>query len=361
MNINQISNRTIIRILGIITSFVGLLALAWLVRQQLVWIVSAAFLAIALNPAVNWLTGYMPRKRRSLAIASVFLSAIIVVTFLAITLVPPMFTQTQELIKNLPNFVADLRNNHNVVGEAIRHYNIIGQLQAQTSTTLKSLSSVSGSVIHLAGMVFGSVLATLTVLVLTFFMLLEGPGIVERLWAYHPSPSKARNQALVRKMYASVTGYVLGNVVTSVICGVTTWLFMVIIGIPYALPIALIVGLLDLVPMVGASLGAVLGVLVALSQSLTLGVGTLAYFLVYQQVENNILQPYVYGKTIQISPLAVFVSALFGVAIGGILGALVAVPVGASLAIVFREVMKSRQGKTPDTAPEAKTIRSKSA
>jgi predicted PurR-regulated permease PerM len=195
------------------------------------------------------------------------------------------------------------------------------------------------------GSVFGSFLAGLTILVLTYFMLIEGPDLIERAWAYHPNPSKERNQKLAVKMYGSVTGYVLGNVLTSVICFVATWLFLTIAGLPYALPIALLVGLLDLVPMVGASLGAILAILVALTQSFYLGLGTLVFFLVYQQVENNFLQPYVYGRTVQISPLAVFISALLGVALGGLLGALVAVPIGASIAIVLREVLPSRRVK----------------
>ncbi len=346
MEINRISNRTILRVLGIITGFVLSLEVAWLVRQQLVWILSAAFLAIALNPAVSWLSRFMPRKSRGLAIVTVFLATIGLISFLAIALLPPLFNQTQELVKSFPTIANNIRESHNLVGNTIRHYDVVGQLQAQAAGAAKSFGSVSGSVLGFVSAIFGSLLATLTIMVLTYFMLIEGPGVIERLWSYHPTPTKERNQKLVQKMYASVTGYVIGNVLTSVICGAVTWVFLALVGVPYALPVALIVALLDLVPMVGATLGATVGVVVALSQSVPLAVGTLAFFLVYQQIENNILQPYVYGKTIQISPLAVFISAMLGVAIGGLLGAVVAVPVGASLAIVGREVLAVRRKKS---------------
>jgi predicted PurR-regulated permease PerM len=187
------------------------------------------------------------------------------------------------------------------------------------------------------------VVATITIAFLTFFMLLEGPKWVERFYGLLPEESQPRWRNVGNQIYRTVGGYVTGNLVISVIAGGLTTLVLIIMGVPFAVALGLLVGILDLIPLAGATIAAIIIGAVAFIHSITAGIVVVVFFIVYQQIENHFLQPVVYGRTVQLSPLLVLISVLIGAEIAGILGALGAIPVAGALQVVVVDWLQYRR------------------
>ena len=333
----KIPSRTIVKILGITVGFLALLMLAYQARTELIWIGTAFFLAVALNPAVEGLSRFMPKRSRGLAITVVALVAIGLIGFLIVSFVPPLISQTESLGNNLPGYTDQLLNGHNVISDQIRHYNLVDRVRSSQDQLTHYLSSAGGSFFSFLKGVFTSLAAGTTIIVLAIFMMLEGPRWVAAFWAAVPPKRRAHAQDLGGHMYRAVSGYVNGNLLTSLIAAIATAVVLTIMGVPYAIPLGLLVAIADLIPLVGATIGAVIVIIVAFFTSIVAGIVVLAFFLIYQQVENHVLQPVIYGRTVEMSPLTVLIAIILGAALGGILGALVAIPVAASLQILIRD------------------------
>ena len=202
---------------------------------------------------------------------------------------------------------------------------------------------LSGTALALARGVVNAVLATVTIVFLTFFMLLEGPGWVDRFFTLLKPTSRRRWRSVGHDIYRTVGGYVTGNLLISLIAGTLTAVVLVIMGVPYAVALGLIVGILDLIPLAGATIAAIIVGAVAFLHSVPAGIVVVVFFIVYQQVENHILQPVVYGRTVQLSPLAVLISVLIGAELAGVLGALAAIPVAGALQVVFLDWLRQRR------------------
>jgi len=225
-------------------------------------------------------------------------------------------------------------------------------LQQSISTSQDQLanyvSSAGGSVLVIARSVFSSFAAAVTILGLMVFMLLEGPGWLEVFWRAVPPKQRAHNKTLANQMYEAVAGYVTGNLLTSLLAAVLVSIMLTIVRVPYAVPLGILVGIFDLLPLVGATLGAILVITVALFASFPAAVVMVIFFVVYQQLENHFLQPVIYGRTVQMSPLLVLVSVLLGAGVAGLIGALVAIPIGASVQILVKDRAEQRRQR-PDT------------
>ncbi len=344
-DVNAISNRTIFRVLAITTTFIGVIGVGYLVRRELIWFGVAFFLAIALNPGVERFSKYMPRKNRGLAAGLMFLIIIGLIAFMAITMIPPLVSQTQSLIKNIPAITNDITNGNNPFSNFLRQYDLIPQLRANQERITSAVSNVGGSALDFVRVILSSFIATLTVLVLTFFMLIEGPKWIAFVKRTASSPKLAHREKLAMQMYEAVTGYVNGNLLTSLIASIVTAIFLSSIGVPYSIPLGLLVGFFDLLPLVGATMGAAVVIIVSLFHSIPAAIIVAIFFLVYQQLENHILQPLIYAKTVEISPLTVLMAALVGSALGGIIGALVAIPFAASLLILVKDYLQNHRTK----------------
>jgi predicted PurR-regulated permease PerM len=332
-----IQSRTIIKVLGLSTLFLALLFLVYVARQELIWIGTAFFLAVALNPAVETLSKYMPWKSRGLAITVVILVALFLIGFLIYSFVPPLVNQTESLVNNLPGYTDQLINGHNIISDQVRHYHLVDKIRSSQDQITHYVSSAGGSFVGILKGLFSGLVAITTIIVLTIFMMLEGPTWVKSFWSVVPPSRRDHIRDLVSHMYRAVSGYVNGNLLTSLIAGVSTALILTILRVPYAIPLGVLVAVADLIPLVGATIGAVVVSIVAFFTSAVAGIIVVAFFLVYQQVENHVLQPIIYGKTVEMSPLTVVVAIILGAAIGGMLGALVAIPVAASLQILIRD------------------------
>src|SRR6185437_5766732 len=208
---------------------------------------------------------------------------------------------------------------------------------------------LSGTALSLAKGVISIVVGAITIAFMTFFMLLEGPTWADRLYGLLPQRSQPRWRAVGRAIYRTVGGYVTGNLLISLIAGGLTTVVLLIMGVPYAVALGLIVGILDLIPLAGATIAAIIVGAVAFLHSVPAGIVVVVFFIVYQQVENHILQPVVYGRTVQLSPLVVLISVLIGAELAGVLGALGAIPVAGSIQVLINDWLAHR-GEHPTPA-----------
>jgi predicted PurR-regulated permease PerM len=338
----KISSRAIVKILFITLAFCGVLWLAFMTRHQLTWIGVAFFLAVALNPLVEGLRKYIPKQNRPAAVAGVFVAVFLLFGFLLVSFVPMVIEQSQSLTRNLPHYTESLIHGQGLVSDSIRRYNLVDYIRDSQDQLIRYASSAGSQFFAIVQGLFSSFIAALTITVLTLFMLLEGPRRIETFWRLFPKQRREHAQLLANKMYGAVTGYVHGQLLICLIAAVLATIMLAILHIPYAIPLGILVGLLSLLPLFGATIAAIIVIVIALFNSVMAAVVMAIYFLIYQQIENHIIQPVVYGRTVQMSPLLVLISVLIGAGIGGIIGAIVAIPVGASLQILARDIAERR-------------------
>lgn len=336
-DINSISNRTIIRILAMVTLFVGVLYAASVIHRELVWFAAALFFAVALDPAVNFFQRRMPCRSRVLAVSCVFVVVLLALALIFGSFIPPLLSQSRGLVEAVPSFVHRLESNNGATSQFIHQYNLADKIQSFQDQAISHLSESSGSVAGVVTKILSGFTALVTILVLTFFMLLEGPYWLGRFWAAIPSSRRRENQKLAALMYQAVAGYINGLAASCAFAGITTAVMLQIIGVPYAIPLGVLVALLDLLPLVGGIIGATIVVLICLFTSFTAALVMLIFFIILYAFENNVLRPIIYGKTVGISPLLVLITVIVGTALAGFVGALVSIPVAASVQIIIRE------------------------
>jgi predicted PurR-regulated permease PerM len=214
--------------------------------------------------------------------------------------------------------------------------------EAISKSGVAGVLGLTGTALSVTKSIFNTIIAAITITFLTLFMLLEGPAWVERFYALMPDRSRPRWRRVGRDIYRSVGGYVTGNLAISVIAGAAATFVLLILGVPYAVALGLLVGIFDLIPLAGATIAAVIVSTVGFLHSTTAGIVLVVYFVVYQQIENQVIQPVVYGRTVQLSPLAVLVAVLAGAQLAGIVGALGAIPIAAAVQVVVLDILAQR-------------------
>ena len=344
--------RTVLVVLGIIISAFLLLQVIRAAQGILIWICIAIFLALALNPAVDALQR-RGVKRRGLAVAIVFIGTILAIAALAATVIPTIVSQVNDFIDAVPGYVEDLTQGKGRLGFLEREYQITERVrEALEEGGATKVLGLSGTAVAVTKGVITAVVATLTIAFLTLFMLLEGPAWMERLYGLLPEEQQPRWRAIGRDIYRTIGGYVTGNLTISLIAGITSTIALLILGVPYAVALGLLVAILDLIPLAGATIAAILVTTVAFLDSTTSGIIILIFFVVYQQIENHVLQPVVYGRTVRLSPLAVLIAVLIGAEIAGVVGALAAIPVAGTIQVVLVDWLKHRRARgEPDPTP----------
>jgi predicted PurR-regulated permease PerM len=292
-------------------------------------------------------------RRRGTAVSIVFLGAIVGIVAIAATVVPTIVAQVNDFIDAVPGYVADLTEGKGRLGFLEREYQITERVrEALEEGGATKVLGLSNTALAVTKGVITAVFATLTIAFLTLFMLLEGPAWMERLYGLLPEEKQPRWRAIGRDIYRTIGGYVTGNLTISLIAGIVSTLALVILGVPYAVALGLLVGILDLIPLAGATIAALLVTTVAFLDSTTSGIIILIFFVVYQQIENHILQPVVYGRTVQLSPLAVLIAVLIGSELAGVIGALAAIPVAGTIQVILVDWLKHRRARQgPDPTP----------
>jgi predicted PurR-regulated permease PerM len=336
----------------------GALFLLWQVRTFVGWFVIALFLAAVLNPAVNWLQRRHRLMKRPLAIALTYLGVVVALLFVVGIFLPVLVDQINGLTdfvgaaaqapEGPTEYIKGLAKQNGLGWIFERFSDQLDDLRKQLGELLRNLFSSTGAI---AVSVAGLVAALATVLTLTFFLLLGSERYVNAGVGLFPEAHRPLVRRLLTQSAGAISGYITGNLAISVICGVVTFVVLVVLGMPYAAPLALLVAVLDLIPLVGATLGGALLVVVGLFVEPWKAVVLLVYIVAYQQVEGSILQPLVYSKAVQLNGLVILIALLVGGQLLGIPGALLAIPVAEIIRIVITELLAYRRTRQEANKP----------
>jgi predicted PurR-regulated permease PerM len=307
-------------------------------RQVLILILVAAFLAVGLDPAVRWLVSR--GLKRSLAVLVIVLAALGFFGGFVAAVAPPIASQSTALVQKAPDYAERLTENK-TIKKLDDHYHFVSKLQdkAKKGITVNAF----GGVLGVGKAILGFVVSTLTVIILMIYFLANMPAIKRTMYRVVPRTRRARVGLLTDEILNRVGGYVLGNLFTSLVAGLATLIWLEAFGVPYAVALSLFVAITDLIPLIGATIGAIGVTAVALFQGVPTGIATFAYYMGYQQFENYVLQPRVMKKTVDVAPVVTIVAALLGGALLGVLGALIAVPIAAGIQLILTEVAFPRQ------------------
>ncbi len=349
--------RTVLTVLGLVIAIWALLNVLFITRQVLTWILVALFFAIALNPAVDWLQERGIR-RRGYAVALTSLGVAGVIALIGWLVIPPLVDQVNDFAQKVPDYIDDLTKGRGRLGFLETKYHIVERIrEAVQEGGASKVFGLSGTAISITKSVLTMVAAVITIIALTYFMLLEGPTWLNRFYSLWAPNTESRLRRIFGEIGRVVGGYVTGNLFISLIAGVSSGLVLWALDVPFALALGLLVGLLDLVPLVGATIAAAVVTTVTFlsTDGITSGVIVLVFFIVYQQLENHLLQPLVYGRTVQLSPLVVLIAVLIGASLAGVLGALGAIPVAGAMQVIVVDWLSHRKGgresKGPKEAP----------
>ncbi|MDT0529971.1 AI-2E family transporter [Micromonospora sp. DSM 115977] len=304
----------------------------------LVLVVIALFLAVGLHPAVVRLRSWgLPH---GLAVAVVALTVVLLLCGGLFALVPPIVTQTGQFIEQLPSYLEALRRNE-TVNDLVERYDLMERVQsaANADTVGQALGGVLGG----AQLIFGTVFRGLTVLVLTIYFLAYFDRLRDLGYSLVPRSRRERVRLIGDEILTKVGAYMVGALSIAVLAGVSTFVFALIVGLPYPFALAVVVAVTDLIPQIGATLGAVIVSLVGFATDLPVGIACAVFFLIYQQVENYLIYPKIMRRSVSVNEVAALVAALLGVSLLGVVGALIAIPAVAALQLILREVVLPRQ------------------
>jgi predicted PurR-regulated permease PerM len=348
------SVRAIARVVLVTAAILALLYLLYRLRTVVGLVLIAAFFALAIAPAVNWLDRH--RVPRWLAIILVYFSIGAGIFGIGLLVVPPLVDGVNDLSDDLPGYVEDLRENE-TFREYDDKYDITDKLQEQAEELPSRLGDAAGTLRDVTVGVFSRFVQLFSILVISFFLLMEGSRMLEFGYRQLSPQREARARTIANDVSSAISGYVFGAFVISTLNGFVSYLTLTILGIPFAVPLAILMAFFGLVPLVGATIGGILvGIVVAFAGAFPGDlIAWAAVLVVYQQVENNLVQPFVYGRAVQVHPLLILIGVLVGASLLGILGALVAIPGTAAIQSVVRDWWHFRQaeGAEPDTGPGA--------
>jgi predicted PurR-regulated permease PerM len=338
MSIVDAPARAIVRITLIIVAVALMLYLIYRLRRPITWLFIATFLAVALSRPVNFLNRYV---RRGLAITAVYLGMLATVVGLALLLIPPIINEINDVADNAPRYAQDVREyvqKNDTLRNLEEDYEITEKLETEASKLPEKLGGAAGLLRDIGFGLVNSIFALVTILVLTAFILAGGRGWVESGLATQPPERAERLRRVLEGIAQAISGYVNGALLISFIDGAMAFLVLTVLDVPFAAPLAVVMGFMSLIPLVGATIGAVLvGIVTAFADFPRDTIVWTIYAVVYQQFENNVIQPQVQRRTVQVNPFVVLVSVLFGATLLGVLGALVAIPIAASIQIVLKE------------------------
>jgi predicted PurR-regulated permease PerM len=332
-------------VIGLVLATLLVILLVRATSQVLTWIGVAVFFAVALNPAVTWLQRRAAFGKRWLATLLVFLVAVVLVGGLVTLFVIPLVREGSQVVADFPKIVEDARSGRGPVGGLIERFNLLEYAQNNADRFREYAGRLGAPTLAVLRGAATSIAGIVTIFVLAYLMVLEAPKVIDGFLALFDDQRAERIRRVGHDCAKTITGYITGNLVISIICGGLTYAVLAIMGVPYAGLIALFVGLADLIPLVGATLGAVIASLAAFVESTTAGIVVIIFFVLYQQLENHLLQPLIFARTVKVNPLTVLIAILIAVELAGILGALLAIPVAAIIQIIARDIWDSRRGR----------------
>jgi predicted PurR-regulated permease PerM len=345
---------TILVTVAVVAATYLLARLVYRLRDVILLIIVAGFIALILNPLVVALQ-QLGIRRRGLAVAVVTLLALAAFTGLAYAFGDPLVTGLTHLANELPGYISQAEHGRGWIGGLVRKYHVQHWIQTNAPKLASFGTRLSGPALDVGKGAFSLLIALFTIFVLTILLMLEGPTMRRGLLRMMAPERGERYSAVAREVNRSVTGYMLGNLLTSVIAGGVVLVTLMLVGVPFPYLWALWVALVDFLPMIGGALAGIPTVLFAVGHSLTAGIVTLVVFLVYTQVENHILNPVIMSRTVKVNPLLVLLSILVGASIGSWIGgvfgafvaALLAIPAAGALQVLVREIWRETGAQRP--------------
>lgn len=312
------------------------------------WVVVAAFFAVALNPLVDRVQRRLVR-RRAAATLVVFVVSFVALAALGVLIVVPLVDELARFADRAPDLLREARAGRGPVGELLERFHLRQYAEAHADQLQHYGGELGRSTVGLVRGTVQGVAGALTVVVLAYLMVVQGPRITAGTLALAGGDRAERLRRVGQESARTITGYLSGNLLISLICGLATFVVLALAGVPFAAVIALLVAIADLIPLVGATLGAVVAGGAGFLHSPTAGVVVLVFFVAYQQVENHLLQPVIMSRAVHLNPLTVLVSVLLAAEVGGLLGALLAIPVAGIAQILLREFVPAnrRAGSAP--------------
>lgn len=353
----DIDTKVFIRLLLVISIFVGVVLLIWRLWAPLLIIAVSFFLALALNPSVSALSRRLPGKSRILATLIAYILMLGVIGSFVYVAVPPTIEQSINLINNLPEYINNLRDQPGIVASIFNDFIVRYDLQDELGTIIQGIQSqllnsaggIGGTVVTGVSSFFGGLVTVITLLVLTFLMLVEGPDWQRRIFSLIPDKVKGeRYRKLASRMYGVVSSYVNGQLVVALIAATLGLLVLFILSQLFQLPLGIILPLVgvifitDMIPLIGATIGATIVIIVLLFSDFGAALSFLIYFIIYQQIENNFVQPIVQARTVALSALSILIAVILGVSLLGIVGGILAIPIAGCLRVAVLEYIEYR-------------------
>jgi predicted PurR-regulated permease PerM len=344
--------RSIVRIVLIIVGVVISLYLIYLLRRPIGWLLIATFLAVALSAPVNALA---QRMRRGFAIAIVYVGLLLVPIGLIALIVPPLITQANEFAQNLPEYARDVEEfvqDNERLRNLNEDYQITEKLQQEAEKLPERLGGAAQTLGDVGFGIVNSLFALITILILTAFILGNGRRWREAALANQPREQRERMSRSLDHIGSAVGGYVAGALTIAAIAGILAYIVLLILGVPFRAPLAVLVGLFSLIPLVGATIAAVIvGIVTLFTDFPTATIVWAVWAIAYQQIENSLIQPQIQKRTVNVHPFITIVAVLFGSTLLGVLGAIVAIPIAASIQILLREYWDWRTLSLRDKPP----------
>ncbi len=339
----MLSVRNIARIVLTVVAVVVVLYLLWLLRKPIGWLFVAIFLAVALSPPVNYLSRSM---RRGFAIAITYLGLLLIPILLIALIVPPLINEANDFATNVPRYADDVTEyvqKNGTLRNLNEDYDITTKLEKEAQKLPSKLGGAAGTLRDIGLGIVNSVFALLTILVMTAFLLGSGNRWVDQIIASRPQHQRDRLRRSLDNISSAVSGYVAGALTVAFIAGTATFIVLTILGVPFSGPLAVFAGLMSLIPMIGATIAAIIiGIVTVFNNFPTDTIIWTVWAIGYQQIENNLIQPQIQKRTVNVHPLLTIVAVLFGGTLLGVLGAIVAIPVAASIQILLREYVDLR-------------------
>ena len=354
----MINVRDIVRIVLTVVCVVVTLYLLWTLRRPIGWLLAAVFLATALSPPVNWLSR---RMKRGFAIALTYLGLLLVPILLISLIVPPLISEANNFADHVPQYADDVTN-YVQENETLRNlnedYDITSKLEEEAGKLPDRLGGAAGTLRDIGLGIVNSLFALLTILVMSGFLLGSGRRWTDQVISSRPPEQRERLRRSLDNISSAVSGYVAGALTIAFIAGTATFIVLTILGVPFAGPLAVMAGFASLIPLVGATIAAVLiGVVTVFSDFPTDTIIWTVWAIAYQQVENNLIQPQIQKRTVNVQPLITIFAVLCGGTLLGVVGAIAAIPIAASIQILLREYVDMRtlsmrpHEPPPDPAP----------
>ena len=348
---------TFVRFWLVIIGFVAVISAVWIASSALITIAVAFFLTLVLNRPVSWIARHLPGKSRAFATLIAYLIILILIAAVFFNVVPIFVKQLASFLSTLPSMLSEIQSKSSWLNEFLAQYNLTDQyntwlhdLQNQLGTVA---TNIGGSFVLVLNSLVGVIVNVLFVAVLTFLMLVEAPSWEEKFWrlVYRDRKKREYHQSVARKMYDVVSGYISGQITVAMIGASLTALAVIVLGLIFGFDISLawsawtVIFIMTFVPMFGALIGGGVVTLLLLLYSWPAAFIYLIYFTIEQQIENNVISPHIQSKKLNMSALIVLISIILGLQVGGLLGALVSIPVAGCIMVLVREYIKSRNEK----------------